>query len=293
MKTMFPKLALMLFLCLCSWEGVLAGEPHRYKPKWITHQLPDSKSGTYIFVSAYGEGSSLDMAKQNALVDLSFRLETERGIIVNSMIRSKTKEQYSSVLQDNYYFESNEFEMEVEEKGRELSFVSRVIDEYWEHESSGYKIYVLYAIADKSNHGRSYDDEITVTAKYGAAGLLSVIPGVGQFYKGTNAKGIAVVAGEVAAISGILLCENTRASYKKKMFEQPKYASIYNSRMDTWETARNLCIGAAGVVYVVNLIDALATKGANRVVVKKKKIDLSLRPYASIYGNGVGLALNF
>ena len=293
MKTMFPKLAIMLFLCLYSWGSILADESHPYKPKWITHKLPNSKSETYIFISAYGEGSSLDMAKQNALVDLSFRLEAERGIIVNSMIRSKTKEQYSSVLQDNYYFESNEFEMEVEEKGRELNFVSRVIDEYWERESYGYKIYVLYAIANKNDRGRSYDDEITVTAKYGAAGLLSVIPGVGQFYKGTNAKGIAVVAGEVAAISGILLCENTRASYKKKMFEQPKYASIYNSRMDTWETARNLCIGAAGVVYVVNLIDALATKGANRVVVKKKKIDLSLRPYASTYGNGLGLALSF
>ena len=77
------------------------------------------------------------------------------------------------------------------------------------------------------------------------------------------------------------------------MMEQPKYASIYNSRMDSWETARNLCIGAAGVIYVVNLIDALATKGAKRVVVRNNNVNLSLHPYASTYGSGVGLALTF
>lgn len=287
------KYLIVLLLCLYSGISVFAEKSHPYKPKWVTHKLPESKSGTYTFINAYGEGASLDAARQKALVNLTTRLEVERGIKVNSVLNSKMTEHFSSVQRDNYYSETNELDMVVEEKGKQLNIVCRVIDEYWEKGKFGYKIHILYTVVDKNIYGGSYDDEITVTAKYGAAGLLSVIPGVGQFYKGTNAKGIAVVAGEVAAVTGILLCENTRASYKKKMFEQPKYASIYNSRMDTWETARNLCIGAAGVAYVVNLIDALATKGANRVAVKKKKIDLSLRPYASIYGNGLGLALSF
>ena len=287
------KYLIVLLLCLYSGISVFAEKSHPYKPKWVTHKLPESKSGTYTFINAYGEGVSLDVARQKALVNLTTRLEVERGIKVNSVLNSKMTERFSSVQRDNYYSETNELDMVVEEKGKQLDIVCRVIDEYWEKEKSIFKIHILYTVADKNIYGGSYDDEITVTAKYGATGLLSVIPGVGQFYKGTNAKGIAVVAGEVAAVTGILLCENTSASYRKKMFEQPKYASIYNSRMDTWETARNLCIGVAGAIYVVNLIDALATKGANRVVVKKKKIDLSLRPYASRYGNGVGLALNF
>ena len=287
------KYLILLLLCLYSGISVFAEKSHPYKPKWVTHKLPESKSGTYTFINAYGEGVSLDVARQKALVNLTTRLEVERGIKVNTVLNSKMTERFSSVQRDNYYSETNELDMVVEEKGKQLDIVCRVIDEYWEKEKSIYKIHILYTVADKNIYGGSYDDEITVTAKYGAAGLLSVIPGVGQFYKGTNAKGIAIVAGEVAAVTGILLCENTSASYRKKMFEQPKYASIYNSRMDTWETARNLCIGVAGAIYVVNLIDALATKGAKRVIVKNDQVNISLHPYADAHTSGIGMALTF
>ena len=91
--------------------------------------------------------------------------------------------------------------------------------------------------------------------------------------------------------AGFLICENTRSSYEKKMIEQPRHADIYNSRMDTWETARNLCIGAAATVYVVNIIDALCTKGAKRVKVKKNRTNISLQPYAGT--NSVGVAFKF
>ena len=35
-----------------------------------------------------------------------------------------------------------------------------------------------------------------------------------------------------------------------------------------WENGRNFCIGAAAALYVYNLIDAIAAKGAKRVIVK-------------------------
>lgn len=287
------KYLIVLLLCLYSGISVFAEKSHPYKPKWVTHKLPESKSGTYTFINAYGEGVSLDVARQKALVNLTTRLEVERGIKVNTVLNSKMTERFSSVQRDNYYSETNELDMVVEEKGKQLDIVCRVIDEYWEKEKSIYKIHILYTVADKNIYGGSYDDEITVTAKYGATGLLSVIPGVGQFYKGANWKGATIVAGEVAAVAGLLLCENTRASYEKKMLEQPKYAAIYNSRMDTWETARNLCIGAAGVIYVINLIDALATKGAKRVIVKNDQVNISLHPYADAHTSGIGMALTF
>ena len=289
----YHRCFIVILLFLCCRISVFAEKSHPYNPKWATHKLPESKSGTYTFISAYGEGASLDAARQKALGNLTTRLEVERGIKVNSVLNSKMTERFSSVQRDNYYSETSELDMVVEEKGKHLNIVCRVIDEYWESSDSEYKIHILYTVADKNIYGGSYDDEITVTAKYGAAGLLSVIPGVGQFYKGASIKGASIVAGEAIAVAGILLCENTRASYYKKMMEQPKYAAIYNSRMDSWETARNLCIGAAGVIYVVNLIDALATKGAKRVVVRNNNINLSLHPYASTYGSGVGLALTF
>lgn len=280
--------ALSIILCTTTYAQKKS-DP--YKPKWVTHKLPESRSETYTFISSYGEGMSLDAARQKALANLSSRLEVERGLRINSVLSSKIKETFSSIENDTDYTETSEIDMVVEERGKELKIVCRVIDEYWEKDRKGYKIYVLYTVADKNSYGGSYNDKITVTSKYGAAGLLSVVPGAGQFYKGANFKGTAIVTAEVTAIVGILLCEETRSSYKKKMIEQPKHAAEYNSRMNTWETARNICIGAAATVYVVNLIDALCTKGAKRIKIENKSSNISLRPFADI--NSIGFALTF
>lgn len=286
------KCIILVILCLFSVSTIAARKKSDpYKPKWVTHKLPESKSGTYTFISTYGEGVSLDAARQKALVNLSTKLEVERGIKVNTVLSSNMKETFSSIKKENVFLEMTELDMVVEECGKQLNIISRVIDEYWEKDSEGYKVYVLYTVADRRSQGGVLNDKIIVTSKYGAAGLFSIVPGAGQFYKGANLKGTMFVAGEVATVTGIILCENTRASYRKKMIEQPKYAVEYNSRMDTWETARNICIGAAATVYVVNLIDALCTKGAKRVKVEKNSNNISLRPFADM--NSVGVALTF
>ena len=282
----------LVVLCLFSISTIESREKSdSYKPKWITHKLPESKSGTYTFISTYGEGVSLDAARQKALVNLSTKLEVERGIKVNSVLRSNMKETFSSIENENGFWETTELDMVVEERGKQLNINCRVIDEYWEKDRQGYKIYVLYTVANKNNYGGSYNDDIIVTTKYGAAGLLSIIPGAGQFYKGANLKGTMFIGCEVVALGGIILCENTRASYRKKMIEQPKFAKEYNNRMDTWETARNICIGAAATVYVINLIDALCTKGAKYIKIKQNSKNVSIRPYAD--ANSVGLSLAF
>ena len=259
-----------------------------YKPKWVTQKLPESKSGTYTFIASYGEGVSLDAARQKALANLSTRLEVERGIKINSVLSSKMKETFSSIKNKNDYSETTEIDMVVEERGKEINIVCRVIDEYWEKDRKGYRVHILYTVANKKAYGGSYNDDIVVTTKYGAAGLLSIIPGAGQFYKGANLKGTMFIGCEAVALGGIILCENTRASYRKKMIEQPKFAKEYNNRMDTWETARNICIGAAATVYVINLIDALCTKGAKHVKVKR---NIALHPFAD--SNSLGFALTF
>jgi hypothetical protein len=290
----YCKYLLLVVLSLClGTTSVCAKKSEKYKPKWVTHKLPESKSGTYIFISAYGEGTSLDAARQKALANLATRLEVERGLKVSSVLKSKTTERFSSVERDNYYSETNELDMVVEERGKQLNIVCRTIDEYWESDRRGYRIHILYTVANKNRPGGSNDDKITVTAKYGAAGLLSVVPSVGQFYKGANTKGAAILIGEVASVAGVILCENNRATYQNWMYEKPKYAAQYNALMDTWELGRNLCIGAAGAVYIVNLIDALATKGAKHVKVKKNKMNFSMSPYMDARSTGLGMSLTF
>ncbi len=275
----------------CQTPLMAGNKSDKLKPKWLTHALPKSASGSYTFVVAHGTGASLEAAKQSAFVAMSQKLEIERGLTVNTVLHTSMKE---TINQKSTSMSSQqEIILEVTEKGRQLKIVCREIDDYWVRRRGVYHIDILYTVTNTNVYGGSYDDDISITAKYGAAGLLSVIPGLGQIYKGSNFKGSCIIIGEVAAVGGLILCESTRASYIKKMKEQPKYASEYNSRADKWATGRNICIGAAAAIYVYNLIDAFASTGAKRVVVNPQKYNLSLYPYTDTNSMGVGLTLNF
>ena len=48
--------------------------------------MPQSLSGTYIFVRSHGEGKSLADAKQMAFVAMTQRLEVERGLTIDTQV---------------------------------------------------------------------------------------------------------------------------------------------------------------------------------------------------------------
>lgn len=228
-----------------------------------------------------------------ALVNLSTRLEHERGIVVESTVNAGSTQHREGNVQT--YSSHREFAMKAHESGKKIDMRCRVVDEYWEEHNGQYICHVLYTVADH-NHPQtgSYDDRISLTSSYGARGLIrSIIPGWGQIYKGSVAKGTSILCGEAACAVGIIVCENQRASYHKKMKEQPRHAQTYNSKADNWETGRNICIGAAAALYVYNLIDAAASKGARRVVVKNARQTLSFHPTFSPSGGGVSMTWNF
>lgn len=287
----------ILFGLIC----ILAGLPctaqtqksERIKPQWLTKKLPESKSPSYFFLNAEGMGASLDAARQMALVNLSTRLEHERGLVVSSTVSGGSSLQRST--QGEGYASHREYSMTATEQGKAITMKCRVVDEYWERRGGTYTCHVLYTIADQNAaDAGSYDDQITLTTSYGARGLVrSIIPGWGQIYKGSTAKGACILAGEAVCVAGIIVCENQRASYHKKMLEQPRFAQTYNTKSDNWANGRNICIGAAAVLYVYNLIDAVAAKGAKRVVVKKSRPRFALYPVADMEHAGVGLTMRF
>lgn len=285
-------ICLSFLLTLFSVACFAKSKSDRIKPKWITQELPESKSGTYIFIRAHGEGSTLAAAKQVAFVDMSQKLETERGLTINTSVEISEKMTQNSTFTDSEY--KQEITLDVSEKGRKLKIICREIDDYWIFKNNKYHVDILYTVSDKNNYGSSYEDDIKITTRYGAAGLLSIIPGIGQLYKGSHKKGTAILIGEIAAAGSIILCENTRASYIKKMKEQPKYAAEYNSLADTWETGRNISIGVAAALYAYNLIDALVANGAKRVIVERKRnTQFTIVPYADLKNTGISMRLNF
>ena len=269
-----------------------AGRSDRLKPKWLTESVPESISHSYMFVSSHGQGLSVEAAKQSAFAAMAQKLEIERGLTVNTKIQisEKLTQKSSSVSSGEY---SQEIVLDVTENGHELQIVCREIDEYWTASKGVVDIDVLYTVTNTNAYGGSYDDDILVTSDYGlAAGFMSVVPSLGQFHKGDIVKGSLIIGTEIASIGGVIICENTRASYIKKMQEQPKYASQYNSLADTWETGRNVFIGVAAAVYVYNLIDAFTSTGAKKVVVKNKRFSVVPVHYPGVNG-GAGIAFTY
>jgi hypothetical protein len=114
---------------MCCHTTLYAKEKSdKLKPKWVTHALPESKSGTYFFVKSMGMGATLAGAKQQAFVSMAQMLEQERGLTVNTSVQVMEK-----ITQNQYEHNAEytqEIEMEVIEKGHQLKIVCREIDDY-------------------------------------------------------------------------------------------------------------------------------------------------------------------
>ncbi len=249
-------------------SAIAADRSDNLKPRWVTSALPTPKSPGYIFISSQGAGKTLEEARQMALVNLTSKLEHERGLVVSSHVKVEKKSERNSAPRKN-----SEFTLEASEKGKQIDLVCRVVDEYWERNHGSYFVTELFTVNDTSRPGQgSYNDNIKLTTSYGAAPVFySLIPGVGQLYKGSTTKGSIILGSAVVVGAGIITAESLRASYIKKMKEYPKHHDFYNNKATTWKNVRNVAIGVGAGLYIYNLIDAAVAPGRRRVVVSKGK----------------------
>ena len=292
------KLLILFFLLCMSGLGNLNAQQKsdRLRPRWLTSSLPVANSASYIFLDASGIGNTLEEARQRSFLNLSTKLEHERGIKVNSSMKVNSQAIRQGGEREQKTYQS--YQMECVEKGKELVMTTRIVDEYWERDSRGYTCYVLcglHTVTDNKCAGGSYEDEIRLTTSYGAKGFFySLIPGVGQLYKGSKLKGGLILGGTAACAGMIVVAENQRSTYIKKMREKPKFKEFYSDKAGNWENVRNGFIGAAAALYVYNLIDAAVAPGRRRVIVEQnQRVHVSFIPAWSIDGVGMSLVMNF
>ena len=279
-------MAVLMAVC----PAAAADRSDNMKPRWVTSALPTPKSPGYIFISSQGTGKSLEEARQMALVNLTSKLEHERGLVVSSTVRVEKTSERNSAPRKN-----SQFTLEASERGKQIDLVCRVVDEYWERKHGTYFVTELFTVNDSSRPGQgSYSDNIKLTTSYGAAPVFySLIPGVGQFYKGSNVKGGLILGGTAVGAAAIIMTENQRAIYAKKMKEHPEHIDFYRNKKANWELGRNIAIGATAALYVYNLIDAAVAPGRRRVNVNKRNYSYSLVPIVYEDGVGMSFALNF
>ena len=166
------------------------------------------------------------------------------------------------------------YRLHVRNEGEPVTIRCKEVDSYWEETFIGgnnqLKHTILYQVI-APNTMTDFEQTIT-TSQYGVHGLWRsmIVPGWGQFYKGSKAKG-AMFLGGTAALAGGMVYFQSRITNSRSLATQtynPEHLRIYSRRISNFSTARNCCIGAAAALYVWNLVDAVVAPGARRVVVK-------------------------
>lgn len=286
-------LCLLLLLCFAGTKGHCSqGIP----PRWLSHTPAAGNASYSFYVVSTDMASDLETARAACLKELVKHVEHDENIRIEEDYDNLST-QHGNHLGEVSGREENVYSLKIHSESGVQHLNYKKVDEYSERRTVGgsmvFKFYVLYMVARPGMTPRF--DDVTFTPYYGARGVLrSLVPGWGQMYKGSTVKGLCILGGEAVCVAGIILSESTRASYVRKMKEQPRHAQTYNDKANNWETGRNVCIGAAAALYIYNLIDAAAAKGARRAVVRPRRdVRFSVAPAVMNDGVGVGFALNF
>lgn len=161
--------------------------------------------------------------------------------------------------------------------------------------SYDYELDELYAISEKDV--TPVFDNFTVTRKYnGMPVALSLVPGLGQIYKGQAAKGYSILGAEVVFCTAIAFGEVYRKYYLKQGNKEPDVYSSWKSKSNTFRTLRNVGIVFASATYLYNILDAALAKGAPHVIISRpnnKPMNLVFYPDASSRHLGAALSITF
>ena len=284
---MMKKISIVLSALLLTVLTITA-----QKPKWVGN-TPHELNNSYKFVEVISFGSSYEGARMDAKQQLAMNEQLLNAIKVNVETGMKTHEEETIVNGKANAKYKEEVDIKMSTTGETYKLQAYAVDEYNAGRQGGLiKLHTLYMVAvqDKPTFDRTY-----LTTNYGATPVvMSIIPGLGQWYKGSKVKGICMFAAEAAAVAGILICNNEANTAEKNIKLEPKYAKHYEDKKSSWETGRNICIGAAAAIWIYNMIDAAVAKGARRVEVKPAgRSYVSLTPALNTDYAGLALTYNF
>lgn len=267
-----------------------ADRSDKLQPTWIKN-TPDQLNETYYFkVVETDAGSDLTSARMHSQKELIRSVEREFNITVSDKLESQSETIYNG--DDVEYSGRDIYSLNIESTDEAVKIYYEKVDEYYEFNKVGgrsvFKLYTLFAVA-KPNAAKVRFDNFIRTEKYGLSAMSrSLIPGWGQFYKGSKVKGSLILGGVAATAIGAMFANNQLEDYKSKINQTHNIDHIrtYQTKVDNFTTTRNVCIGAAATIYVYNLVDAVASAGARRVIVQKRENSPSYSLTPALMDNG-------
>lgn len=279
--------AFLIISNLCLSAKTTSGEC----PPWVNGDMPPKSNDSYYFMQMDGSGPTLNDAQHDADLLLINSLMKSAGVSVSgSQIEKVLYQSTNRGIDEQTIFEQKyDFELD------SVHIAFQAVDRYWVKKGNTYDCKVLYEVA--KNPARVNYDPVEYTSKYGARGLWrsAIIPGWGQMYKKSYAKGAIILALEAGTIVTGVVFNNQYNSYlkKSKTTTDPGAIKFYQNKANQAKNLRTGFFVGAAAIYVYNIVDAIAAKGKLRYV-KPNGRSLSFSPYIDPeLSLGVSIAYTF
>ena len=238
------------------------------KPKWVNN-TPRELNPTYRFVEIISTGSTIESARAARIhqLVLNEKIASAAQVAISSGTLTTIEDVYTEQGVTGTQTDKSHINIKVDDEHYILH--ARLVDEYFTGSAYGVnQLHSLYMVAVCDN---PILDNTDTSTSYGIAPLfMSIIPGAGQWYKGSKAKGVMFLGGTAALAGGMVYCQS-RIINSRNLAAQtynPEHLRIYSRRISNFSTARNVCMGATVALYIWNLVDAVVAPGARRIVVR-------------------------
>ncbi len=281
----------LLFFGLISCYYASANTTSGECPPWINGDFPPRNNESYYFMRSDGSGYSLNDALHDADLLLVSSLMRAAGVTVSgSQIENVLFKSHNDNVNESI---NSEYRYEFELNSVHIAF--KAVDKYWEKTKNGYECKVLYEVA--YNPWSINYEPVEYSSKYGARGFWrsALIPGWGQMYKRSFAKGTSILVIEATAITAAIVYDGKYSSYirKSKVTSDANAIKFYRNKANNAKNIRNGLIVGASAIYIYNLVDAIAAKGKLRYV-KNKNNSLAFAPYFDMKSSvGLSVACTF
>ena len=230
-------------------------------------------------------------------------LEVDRLVLLEDHIAAKYRVNPLDIVVDSLRSGDNgrtTYRLSFAVNGRQTDVMAQLVDEYSKYRDNvdtfDYELSLLFAISAIGSVPSF--DSFELTRRYPAkAALMSVVPGLGQIYKGQAGKGYAIIGTEAVLAGGAVFTAIEARRYGRLVSDNPGVAESYDNKASAYRMMRNGCLAAAGGVYIYNLVDAAFANGARRVVVGRpdgSAAEFAFAPVVTEYGGlGLGMTVKF
>ena len=245
----------------------------KVKPQWMKH-TPAAKTYGVCYVPVTVYSTDWQSASTLALNELTKYLPRNWNVSTVTDVERESYMEREGANKIGANKRTQTYRLHVRNEGDPVTIRCKEVDTYWEETFIGgnnqLKCTILYQVI--APNATTDFEHTSTTTQYGIHGLWRsmIVPGWGQFYKGSKGKGAMFLGGTAALAGGMVYCQS-RITNSRSLAAQtynPEHLRIYSRRISNFSTARNVCIGATAALYVWNLVDAVVAPGARRVVVK-------------------------